>query len=207
LAPETTGEPRIRAIVGLGNPGPQYERTRHNAGFLVLERLLRDAGGAWILQGNGSRADAWLGRGPERLLLSRPLTFMNRSGAAVLDLLSEHAWTPQELLVVLDDAALPEGRLRLRPRGGAGGHRGLESILEHLGTEEVPRLRFGVGLPPDGGDLAEFVLAPLEGADWERMSLVVERAAEAVLLVCRDGLQKGMNHTNPGPEPLGGPGD
>jgi PTH1 family peptidyl-tRNA hydrolase len=209
LAFEPDGHPRIRAVVGLGNPGPRYERTRHNAGFLVLERFRREAGASWTQRAD--RQEASVDLGTNRLILGRPLTFMNRSGPAVLAFLADRALAPEEVLVVLDDTAIPEGRLRIRPRGGPGGHRGLQSILAELGTEELPRLRLGVGAPPEGEDLADFVLAQLDGPGWERFDEAVGRAAEAVRVLCRHGLEKGMNLFNSGPdlpakEPDTGPG-
>lgn len=137
--------------------------------------------------------------GSEEILLVRPTTFMNRSGAAAEAVLAERGLEPSELLVVADDAALPAGRLRIRAAGSAGGHRGLLSIRDRIGSEAFPRLRIGVGAPEQGEDLAEYVLAPLEGDAWEEFVVVIERAVEAVRMICLEGVGKAMNRYNPAP--------
>lgn len=186
-----------RAIVGLGNPGSRYERTRHNAGFLVVERLRSEAGAVWETRPDREECLVRLG-GAERLLV-RPLTFMNRSGLPVSAVLAETGFEPDDLLVVVDDTALPAGRLRFRRRGGPGGHNGLISICESLGSEEFIRLRVGVGPAPPEVDLAVFVLEPLDGEAWSQLEGGVDRAAEAVGCICREGLAAAMNRYNPAP--------
>lgn len=194
----------VRLVLGLGNPGPRYARTRHNAGFLVLERLLGP--GRWADRPRWQEAVVSLGpptsarqAGPSSVLLVRPTTFMNLSGLAAEALLGIHGLTPSEMLVLSDDVFLPFGRLRLRHAGGAGGHKGLLSIEESLGTSAFPRLRLGVGECEPGTDLAEFVLAPLEGDAWRRFEELAERGASAVELICREGLATAMNRINPAP--------
>ncbi|MCC7143263.1 MAG: aminoacyl-tRNA hydrolase [Candidatus Eisenbacteria bacterium] len=209
---------RVRCIVGLGNPGPEYARTRHNAGFLVLDRLL--VAGLTVPPGAGSSgasvgggcptpspgASAWHRDGRAEvlevwddvrdLLLIRPLTYMNRSGLEVARLLEAHAVLPGECLVVTDDVTLPVGRIRVRPAGSSGGHRGLQSIEQELGTQDYPRVRVGVGGPPPGVDLAEFVLEPLQGEAWDSMLEAVGSGTQATLSLLRDGLVTAMNRWN-----------
>jgi PTH1 family peptidyl-tRNA hydrolase len=187
--------PELRAIAGLGNPGSRYERTRHNAGFLVLEALARDAGANWRHCGDREECRVRLA-GAERLLV-RPLSFMNRSGAPLATALDEAGVRPDETLVVVDDVALPAGRLRLRFRGGPGGHNGLASVCESLGTEEFARLRLGVGPAPEGVDLAEFVLEPMADLEWSGLLEAARRAAAAVRDACELGIQAAMNRHNP----------
>jgi PTH1 family peptidyl-tRNA hydrolase len=189
----------VRAILGLGNPGPRYERTRHNAGFLLLERLRPD--GRWSSRGSYQEAEARLGE--RAVILARPLTFMNLSGEAAEALIARHALTPTELLVVADDVALPLGRLRIRAGGGPGGHRGLLSIVERIGTDQFPRLRAGIGPLPPETDLAEFVLRPVDGEEWSALDRMVDRAADAARVICRQGIAAAMNLFNPGFDPEG----
>ncbi len=186
-----------RVIFGLGNPGPRYALTLHNAGYLVLDRLRAAAGTGWREAASAEQCLAIVGG--ERVLLARPTTFMNRSGLAASRLLGEHGLEPSALLVVTDDAALPLGRIRIRSGGSPGGHRGLLSISELIGSEEFPRVRLGIGAPPPGEDLAEYVLRPLDGAVLEAFASLVEQGAEAVSAVCRDGLVAAMNRYNPAP--------
>lgn len=197
------GEVVVRAVLGLGNPGGRYARTRHNAGFLVLEEI-RSTGVGW--RNLGDREETERRIGGRTVILARPLTYMNRSGLAAEGLLASHHLTPPEMLVVGDDVALPWGRLRVRGSGGAGGHRGLESVLGHVGTEEFPRLRVGVSSPPEAMDLEEFVLEPLEGDLWGDFERVVARAADAVRVICVEGLEAAMNRFNAAPAGRGGTG-
>lgn len=190
-----TGESRpLRAVFGLGNPGPRYEKTRHNAGFLAVEAIRAAHAGRWIRRGD--REDAAIDLGGARVLLSRPLTFMNRSGLAMESLLADSGLSPSEVLVVLDDVALPEGRLRLRPSGGAGGHKGLISILASAGTEEVPRLRVGVGAPPPGVEMVDFVLEVMAGPDGQRLDRIAAAAALAASHAVTQGIGPAMNRFN-----------
>ena len=149
----------MRLIVGLGNPGERYRRTRHNVGFMVTDCLAARAG---VRRGR-EQGEAWVTEADvagERVLLAKPLTFMNRSGVAVERLLGLKGSGPGDLLVVLDEIALELGVLRIRERGSHGGHNGLRSIIEVLGTEELPRLRVGVGKDPSQADLAGYLLSP-----------------------------------------------
>ncbi|MFS8639461.1 MAG: aminoacyl-tRNA hydrolase [Symbiobacteriaceae bacterium] len=191
-------------IVGLGNPGPQYDQTRHNVGFMVVDALARRIRVADWRRGFASlwlEAD-WRG---ERLTLLKPQTYMNRSGEAVAQAVRALRMQPGQLLVIYDDLDLPLGHLRLRPRGGSGGHRGMLSVIEHLGTEDFPRLRIGIGRPPAGVDPADYVLAPFADAERSVVERAVQRAVEACLAVVAAGLQLAMSRYN-GPPP-GDPAD
>ncbi len=177
----------MRAVVGLGNPGPQYALTRHNLGFWVLERLL--SRGSWRKE-----VFPWgeVFRDGEKFLL-RPLTFMNLSGEAVGAFLRRYPLSPSSLLVVYDDVDLPLGEVRLRPSGGPGTHRGMQSVLASLGTEEVPRLRIGIGSPPPGLDLAQFVLSPPGPEELPRLKEACDFAAELAEVFLAQGLSAALD--------------
>lgn len=185
----------MKLVVGLGNPGRRYRGTRHNVGWEVLDRLARRLGAAvdkeegWALVGT-----ARVGR--QRVLLAKPQTYVNLSGTAVDDLRRRHRIRPQEILVILDDLDLPLGRLRLRAGGSHGGHRGLRSILDALGTEDVPRLRIGIGRPPAGVDPADYVLTPFSPDERAALEPVLDRAAEAAEVALREGLEAAMTRFN-----------
>jgi PTH1 family peptidyl-tRNA hydrolase len=185
-------------VVGLGNPGERYRRTRHNAGFMVADALAARAGA-----GRGSaEGDAWVTDtriGGVDVLLVKPLTFMNRSGLAVEALRSARGLSPGDVLAVVDDAALELGELRVRERGSHGGHNGLRSLIEAMGTEEFPRLRVGIrkGELPD--DLAEYVLSEFPEEDVLVVQEIVGLAADAVECFLRDGAAAAMNRFN-GPQ-------
>jgi len=185
-------------VVGLGNPGERYRRTRHNAGFMVADALAARAGA-----GRGSaEGDAWVTDtriGGVDVLLVKPLTFMNRSGLAVEALRAARGLSPGDVLAVVDDAALELGELRVRERGSHGGHNGLRSLIEAMGTEEFPRLRVGIrkGELPD--DLAEYVLSEFPEEDVLVVQEIVGLAADAVECFLRDGAAAAMNRFN-GPQ-------
>ncbi len=187
-------ESRPRLIAGLGNPGARYRGTRHNLGFRVVERLAVRVG----LELTRLECNALVGIG-ERLVLAVPQTYMNRSGYALRCLVEKRGLRPSEILVVYDEAALPLGALRLRPRGGPGGHRGMESVIQNLRTEEVPRLRLGIapeGGCPAGEELVDFVLSPFEPAEGETVEEMIERAADACESWLRVGAQATMDRFN-----------
>jgi PTH1 family peptidyl-tRNA hydrolase len=182
-------------VVGLGNPGDRYRRTRHNVGFMVLDELASRAGA-----GKGRQeADCWTAPARiagEDVLLVKPLTFMNRSGLAVERLLAGKGAAPRDLIVVLDEVALELGVLRIRERGSHGGHNGLRSLVDVLGTEDFPRLRIGVrkGDPPE--DLADYVLSEFPRDDVLVVQEVVGRAADAVECLIAEGPAAAMNRFN-----------
>lgn len=193
-APETSA-PRPRVVAGLGNPGERYADTRHNLGFRVVETLARRRN----VRLAGTECSSRVGRGSDGLLLVMPETYMNRSGYALRCLAERHGFEPSELLVVYDDVALPLGRLRLRPGGSPGGHRGLESVVENLRTDQVPRLRLGCGGedgPPAADDLVDYVLSPFPPEESETVREMVERAADACEAWLADGLDAAMNRFN-----------
>lgn len=185
----------MKLIIGLGNPGRRYKGTRHNVGAEVVARLAGRAG----IEINEEDGFAKAGRGligGTRVLLAVPQTYVNVSGAAVRDLRRRHRVAPEDIFVVVDDLDLRVGRLRLRARGSAGGHNGLKSIIEALGTNEFPRLRVGVGRPPEGVDPAEFVLTRFSPAERRELEAVVDRAAEALEVAIREGVPAAMNRFN-----------
>jgi len=195
----------VRLIVGLGNPGPEYVRTPHNLGFAVVERLA----GLARIRTRQQRERSLICRGrldQTEVLLAQPQTYMNLSGPAVAGLLRSEGLAPADLVVVSDEVALPWGMIRVRERGSAGGHRGLESLVAALGTEDFVRVRLGVQ-PPDGrtGDLSDYVLLPVPDEWLPEAERMVEDAAEAVRVILREGTGRAMARFNrratPEPEP------
>lgn len=183
-----------KLILGLGNPGARYRRTRHNLGFQIVDELARRAGVAV----DRLECGALVGK-DDGVLLAKPQTYMNRSGHAARCLVERHGFASQDVLVVYDDLALPLGRLRLRGKGGPGGHRGMESVLENLRTDEVPRLRLGIapedGAPP-GEEQVEFVLEPFAEAEREAAREIVQRGADACQAWLEESLETAMNRFN-----------
>lgn len=180
-------------IVGLGNPGGEYEETRHNAGFMLIDRLSRDYGIRLSRRGKG----AWgAGRiaGAEVLLL-KPLTFMNLSGQSVSELIHAYPLPARSVLAVYDDCDLPLGKVRIRKRGGSGGHKGLASLIDALGTKDIPRIRLGVGRPLHG-DVVEYVLSPFSAAELPVLDEMLGRAKEAVESIVTCGIEPAMNRFN-----------
>ncbi len=186
-------------IVGLGNPGDEYARTRHNIGFRVVNELAQRHG----LDFSGKRANARIAEGSiagQRVVLARPQTYMNLSGQAVVGLRQWYKIDPATgLLVVYDDVDLPFGQLRLRERGSAGTHNGMRSIVTLLGSQVFPRLRIGIDRPPAAWDLADYVLARFTPEQEERLPAIIAGAADALELVLREGMAGAMNRIN-GPE-------
>lgn len=182
----------LKLVVGLGNPGSEYERTRHNVGFRLADRLVGEADAFWKdFKGLGVVArwgEVWVGK---------PMTYMNESGQFVRAFAGYHNVAPAELLVVYDELALPLGKVRLRKKGSAGGQKGMLSILRHLGTEEVPRLRLGIGPQPEKMDSADFVLSRFKPAEEKDLADGLARAEDAVRLVRDEGLDAAMNRYNP----------
>ena len=180
-------------FVGLGNPGAEYRSTRHNLGFRVLDRLAN----VWQVTERKLECNAVIGRADGNYL-AWPQTYMNRSGYAVRCLVERYAFEPRDILVVYDDVALPLGRLRLRGRGGPGGHRGMESVIRNLNTDEIARLRLGI-LPDEemsDEELSDFVLADFSADEAEAVETMELRAAEACQSWLRDGLDTSMNRFN-----------
>jgi len=183
-----------RLIVGLGNPGSQYHETRHNLGFRVVSQLAR----RWDISLSRLECNALIAE-PTGGLLAAPQTFMNRSGFAVRCLVERRLLSPGNVLVVYDDVHLPLGRVRLRPVGGPGGHRGMESIVQNLRTEEIARLRLGVAPEDrdlDGDELVDFVLAPFEESEKEIVAELIDRATDACESWWSEGNETTMNRFN-----------
>ena len=184
-----------RIVIGLGNPGDTYALTRHNIGAAIITRIAERRKGAL----GESRAPALVFETTLRarpVVLAFPQTYMNRSGEAVRALLRLYAAQPSDLLIVYDDIHLPVGRLRLRPGGSAGGHNGLTDIIEHVKTDQVARLRVGVGSDFGPGRQADYVLSPFEGGDIALMKDASERAMKAIETVVVHGLNRAMNDLN-----------
>ncbi len=185
----------MHLIVGLGNPGPKYERTPHNLGFLTIDRLASDEG----IRVVRPEANCLVGKGEirgEPALLAKPLSYMNLSGGPVKSLLGKYELEPKELLIIYDDLAIPWEQIRLRESGSAGGHRGVESIIGSLATSDFPRLRLGIDPGRPTGDSAEFVLRPFRSAQLEQLDDVLGQATDAVRLFISDGAAKAMTVYN-----------
>ena len=185
----------MRLIVGLGNPGEKYRRTRHNAGFMVIDELAQR-----LPLGARERIDdAWAVKteiAGERVVLLKPQSFMNRSGPVVDAALRWFNVEPDSLVVISDDVALPLGALRIRARGSHGGQNGLRSIIDSIGTEEFTRVRFGIGASEPVLDLAGFVLSDYTDAEVLRVQEMVSRAADAVAVLVEHGVERAMNTFN-----------
>lgn len=185
----------MKLIVGLGNPGSRYRGTRHNVGWEVLERLARKHGIAieedtgWAEVGRGDI-------GPHRVVVARPMTYVNASGMAVQDLKRRFRVKPSDLFLIVDDLDLPLGRLRLRQKGTAGGHNGLRSVIEALGTDGFPRMRVGIGRPPGKTDAADHVLARFSAEERQMLNDALDRAVEALEVAIVDGVDVAMNRFN-----------
>lgn len=186
-----------RMVVGLGNPGPEYDGTRHNVGFDVIDRLASKTSIPVELFGSNALSGMGSYRG-RKVLLAKPTTYVNRSGAAVRALLSKHGLTPDQLLVVVDDINLPVGRVRLRPGGGAGGHNGLEDLIDSLQSSDFARLRIGVGNNFSRGRQADYVLSRFESDEEPIMEEAFEKSVDAVLMFVREGIDRAMNEANRG---------
>ena len=185
----------MKVIVGLGNPGPQYKWTRHNLGYLVLDKLARDIGADFSKEKHqGLLAEGVAAGG--RLLLIKPLTYMNHSGDCVAPAVHNKVNGPAEVLVVTDDVNLPLGRVRIRAGGSAGGHNGLKSLIERLGSSDFPRIRLGVGDDRATGDLADHVLASFRPEEKETVEQMIGRAVDAALMWAQHGVERAMNEYN-----------
>lgn len=184
-----------RLIVGIGNPGPKYAQTRHNVGFRVVNLLAKQLGvkkeearfkGIFAL---AKMNDLQIG-------LLKPLTYVNLSGQSVRDAVKKLNLATEQILVILDDTQLPLGKLRLRAKGSSGGHKGLQSVIDELQTENIPRLRIGVGSPPENIDMATFVLSPFEPEEEVIVAKTIEIATEAVKVWVMEGIEVAMQRFN-----------
>ncbi len=185
----------IRLIVGLGNPGKEHENTRHNAGFMVIDAFLRRL----RIKRRREEHLSHIFRtklGGREILLAKPMTYMNNSGLAVLNILEEEGIEPSEMLVVYDDIDLPLGALRLRERGSSGGHRGMESVIKHIKTSDFPRLRVGIGRPSKKEDVVKWVLSPFTEEEMPALRDVLERSTLCLERVIMMGVREAMNLCN-----------
>ena len=183
-------------LVGLGNPGTKYERSRHNVGFRAIDLLCSTR----RCRADRLRLKALTGfceLGGQKVLLVKPMTYMNLSGQAVRPLADYYKIPPEHILVIFDDVSLPVGKLRVRPDGSAGGHNGAKSLIAELGTQDFPRIRIGVGEKPHPDyDLADWVLSSFSAQEEKQLAPVLERAVEAAAAVIEDGVRQAMNRFN-----------
>ena len=184
-------------IAGLGNPGAQYARTRHNIGFMAVEKLAEDWRARWATESKFAVRLARVDQDGRKILICQPQTFMNASGEAVGALASFYRVELQNLLVVLDDADLPLGTVRLRPEGSSGGHHGLESIQQHLGTTQFARLRLGIGRDdPASREITDYVLSQFRTNESELLGKVLTRACRQIECWLAEGILSAMNRFN-----------
>ena len=198
LARATEAGPRSSVVIGLGNPGKEYAHTRHNVGHWCIDRLAElHSIGRFRRSRLADVAEGTIeGR---RVVLVKPRTYVNNSGRAVTSLMAKYGAAPGDLLVVYDEMDLSVGSIRLRARGGSGGHNGMKSIIEAAGTQEFARLRIGVGRPARGGEEVEHVLGAMARDERARVDEAVSRATEAIEAVLRDGVVEAMNRFNVNP--------
>lgn len=185
----------MKAIIGLGNPGEEYKGTRHNLGRELAQRLIRRWGRILPRRRREYLLFTYSLQG-EEIGIVMPRHFVNLSGVSIKAFRDLTGISLQDMLIACDDVNLPLGKIRIRPRGSNGGHKGLRSIIESLGTEDFPRLRMGVGRPPDEGDLVEFVLSPFSSDEWPVVEEMLERAGDAVEEWIRSGMEKAMSIYN-----------
>ena len=185
----------MRVVIGLGNPGRQHVYDRHNVGFLVLDEMARRLGVA-IRRATHHARVAEVSFAGDRVLLVKPQTYMNTSGQAAASIARYYRLASEMFVAVYDDMDLPVGRIRIRPGGGAGGHRGLQSLIAHLGDGSFSRVRIGIGRPPVGSDAATHVLTAFRAAERDAAEAAVTRAAEAVETLIAEGANHAMNRFN-----------
>jgi PTH1 family peptidyl-tRNA hydrolase len=184
----------MKIIIGLGNPGVEYLKTRHNIGFAAMDRLVKDLNIGFRAKFQGLVAEGQIAG--ERLLFLKPQTFMNLSGRSVREVVTFYKLSGEDLLVLHDDIDLPLGKIRLRNHGGPGGHKGIRSIIEELGTETFWRLKIGVNRPPEQWDTASYVLAPFSSEELQDLDEILDRVEKAVTLWAGGNHNKAMNLYN-----------
>lgn len=182
---------RIKLIAGLGNPGTKYEQTRHNIGFMAVDRLLESSGAT----SEKLAHDALIFETEKYGMLCKPLPYMNRSGRPLLSIAREHNLQPHEILVVYDDFALELGLIRVRARGSSGGHNGLQSVIDHFGTTEVPRLRLGIKTD-DMDQWIDFVLGKFKRSEHKVVEEMLDQSCDAVEVILEHGITTAMNRYN-----------
>ena len=182
-------------IVGLGNPTAKYEKTRHNAGFDVIDAIADKYG----IELNLRKGKAFCGTGyieGQKVMLAKPQTYMNLSGESVRALMDYYKLTTDEIVIIYDDISMPVGQVRIRPKGSAGGHNGIKSIIAHLGTQEFPRIKIGVGAKPENGDLVKHVLGRFSKEDDAKIRDVFALAEEGLLAILQEDVKTAMNAVN-----------
>ncbi len=186
-----------KIIVGLGNPGPKYEKTRHNIGFIVVDHLAEAYHLRFHSGKKSFKSETATGTiDHSKVLLVKPLTFMNNSGEAVKAILDFYKSKPEDVLVVHDDLDLPLGRIRIVKKGGAGGHNGIRSIIAHVGTQNFPRLRIGIGRPQNEIPVENYVLSPFSRQERELLEKIIKTSTEAIITILRKGIDIAMNQFN-----------
>lgn len=185
----------MKIIAGLGNPGPEYRQTRHNVGFMATELFAAEHGIALKKRGHQGIYGVGSAVGQEVMALL-PQTFMNRSGASISSACKALETVPADLIVVHDDIDLPFGTLRIKDGGGHGGHNGLRHICSVLGTGDYPRVRIGVGRPPEGGDVAQYVLRPFSAVERKNLDCILANTVKALEILLEKGVQEAMNAFN-----------
>ena len=186
----------MKIIAGLGNPGAEYAHTKHNVGFMLVDALAEELGlDAWREKFNALVAEGRIGA--EKVLLVKPLTYMNESGRALAPLLDWYKLAPEELIVVHDDMDIAVGTIRLRRKGSAGGHNGIKSLLAHIGSQEFSRVRIGIGRPLPGWTVVRHVLAPFSAEDAPKVHEAISYLLPAVECIVTDGIDMAMNRYNP----------
>lgn len=181
----------LKLVVGLGNPGPEYEKTRHNVGFRLADRLVGEADSFSNFKGLGVAAKAG------GLWVAKPMTFMNLSGEFVQKFAAYHNIALEDILVAYDELALPLGKIRIRKNGSSGGQNGMKSIISHFGTENIARIRIGIGPQPEKVNATNFVLGKFNKSEENELDAVLASAADAVRIVSENGIDVAMNRYNP----------
>ena len=185
----------MKMIVGLGNPGPEYAKTRHNVGFMAIEEIKKS--GSFPLE--RAKFQAMITKGKlegEEVLLVRPMTYMNNSGIAVRAVMDFYKLTPRDVVIIYDDTDLDTAAVRIRQRGSSGSHNGMKSIVQHLGTEDFPRIRIGIGKRPAEWDLADYVLSTFPPEEMAKIQEALETTSDAVKTLVKGGVDLAMNRFN-----------
>ena len=186
----------MKIFVGLGNPTPEYAKTKHNVGFMLADRLANKISAEnWREKFNALVSEAFFDG--EKVLIVKPQTFMNLSGESVAPIMNFYKIDAENLVVAHDDMDLPLGMIRLRPKGSGGGHHGIESIIQHIGTQNFPRIRIGVGRPPQNWTVNHHVLSPFNQNDAEKISATLDELVPAILCIFSEGIDNAMNKFNP----------
>lgn len=185
-------------IVGLGNPGGEYEKTRHNIGFMIVDQIAKDAS-ASFKKGRNAAVETSAHIAGQSVILAKPLTFMNNSGSAVAGLVNYYDIDLDRLLIIMDEVELPFGRLRVRKQGGSAGHNGMKSIIQHLNSKDFARLRIGIGTEYAKKDMSKFVLSNFSRNEQQELDFIVGTSVDVVHSFIRNGIDRTMNTFNTSP--------